>query len=222
LKQFAHQPSSPNSTVVSSACTISDVNIANTSWNSFKVPTGTSPFVWVHAHIGKPKNVPTNAITTMLFTGITLTLNGTFYPLNDGVLTFDPAAPPTITTSYNFGLKRWETLINPNGLSDEIFFTGTAIPVSTTLANSAKATVTYDVHSSTPHVSLPWQWSAAVYTFWPANGYLGAQIQPYHGGNHAGTPLNTDVQQSLIQGPRGGGGSNFTGSWSGTGNASCL
>jgi len=38
-------------------------------------------------------------------------------------------------------------------------------------------------------------------------------IQPYHGnGQHADTPGNTQVQKSLIQGPRGGGGSNFTGS----------
>ena len=36
-----------------------------------------------------------------------------------------------------------------------------------------------------------------------------AEIQPYHGnGYHAGTPLNTQVQQSLIQGSRGGGGAN--------------
>jgi hypothetical protein len=211
-----------SSTTASSACTISGVDIGNTSWNSFKIPAGTSPFVWVHAHIGKPNGVPTNAITTMLFTGITLTLDGVSYPLNNGVLTFDPAAPSTITTTYNSGLNRWETRVNPNNLSDEIFFTGTAIPVTLANANSAKATVTYDVSSSAPHVSLPWQWSAAVYTFWPANGYAGAQIQPYHSGNHAGTPLNPTVQQSLIQGPRGGGGSNFTGSWSGTGNAACL
>jgi hypothetical protein len=34
--------------------------------------------------------------------------------------------------------------------------------------------------------------------------------------------LNTTVEASLIQGPRGGGGSNFTGSWSGTGNGTCV
>ena len=57
------------------------------------------------------------------------------------------------------------------------------------------------------------------YTFWPGNNQ--AEILPYHQSLHAGTPLNPAVQQSLIQGPRGGGGSNYTGSWSGTGNGAC-
>ena len=58
-----------------------------------------------------------------------------------------------------------------------------------------------------------------MYTYWPGNN--AAQILAYHQSLHAGTPLNTQVQKSLIQGPRGGGGSNYTGSWSGTGNGAC-
>ncbi len=58
------------------------------------------------------------------------------------------------------------------------------------------------------------------YTYWPSD-WNDALIQPYHGtgptgSQHADTPNNTQIQQSLIQGPRGGGGSNFTGGWSGT------
>jgi hypothetical protein len=70
-----------------------------------------------------------------------------------------------------------------------------------------------------------WQWSAAVFTYWPSD-WNQALIQPYHGNGptgsqHADTPDNTVVQKSLIQGPRGGGGSNFTGSWSSTGQGAC-
>ena len=34
-------------------------------------------------------------------------------------------------------------------------------------------------------------------------------------------PLRADVDDIVIQGPRGGGGSNFTGSWSATGHGAC-
>jgi hypothetical protein len=207
-------------TVSTPPCTINGVTISNTSWNSFNIPAGTSPVVWTHAHIGTPSGVPTTGKTTVLFTGVTLTLNGTTYHLPNGLITFDPAAPATISTTFNAGLNRWETVVRPTSLSDEIFFTGAAIPVTPDIAGGAKATLTYSVVSQAPTVAFPWQWSAAVYTYWPAD-WNQAKIQPYHSSYHAGTPLNTTVQQSLIQGPRGGGGSNFTGSWSATGTGSC-
>jgi hypothetical protein len=199
-------------------CTITPVTISNTSWNHFNVPGGTSPVVWIHAHIGTPSNI--TGTTTVNFTGVVFSLNGVNYPLPDGLLTFDSAAPPTITTTFNAGLNRWETLINPNDLSDEIFFTGAAIPVSANIAAGGKANLTYSVSTSDKLLSYSWQWSAAVFTYWPTD-WNQAEIQPFHQSLHAGTPLNKMVQQSLIQGPRGGGGSNFTGSWSATGTASC-
>jgi len=147
-------------------------------------------------------------------------LNGTPYPLPDGVLTFDPAAPSTITTNFNAAMNRWETLINPSNLSNEIFFTGAAIPVTPAIAGGGKATWTMTVTSDAPSFSFAWQWSAAAYTFWPPD-WNDAQILAFHGSDHAGTPSNKTVQKSLIQGPRGGGGSNFTGSWSATGTGRC-
>jgi hypothetical protein len=208
------------SLTITPPCTITGVTISNTSWNSFQVPSGTSPVVWVHAHIGKPSGVSTSTVSHVLFTGASLTLNSTVYALPDGLLTFDPSAPSTITTNFNAAMNRWETRINPNNMSDEMFFLGAAIPVTSSIANGAKATFTYTVLSGDPTLSFPWQWSAAVYTFWPSD-WNQAQIKPFHTDLHAGTPLNTQVQHSLIQGPRGGGGSNFTGSWSATGNGSC-
>src|SRR6185437_279416 len=45
----------------------------------------------------------------------------------------------------------------------------------------------------------------------------------FNNGDHAGTPEAKKIQQSVIGGARGGGGSNFTGSWSGTQNvAPCF
>jgi hypothetical protein len=111
-------------------------------------------------------------------------------------------------------------VINPKYLSDEIFFTGAAIPVDLNISGGGKATWTSTVQSTAANLSLSWQWSAAAYTYWPMD-WNQASILPYHGSYHAGTPLNTTVQHSLIQGPRGGGGSNFTGSWSATDTATC-
>jgi hypothetical protein len=207
-------------TVAASACTITPVTIANTSWNSFNIPAGTNPVVWLNAHIGKPNGISPTTKATVRFTNGSLSVNGTTYPLPAGVMIFDPAAPATISTTFHAGANQWETLVNPGNLSDEIFFAGAAIPATAAIAAGGKATWSFTVLSDAPGLSFPWQWSAAVYTSWP-NDWNQAFIQPYHAGSHAGTPLNTIVQKSLIGGPRGGGGSNYTGSWSATGAAAC-
>ena len=87
-------------------------------------------------------------------------------------------------------------------------------------SGGGQANITYTTESTDNSLAFSWQWRAAVYNYWSGNNQ--AEIQPYHGnGYHAGTPLNQQVQQSLIQGPRGGCGSNYTGSWSATGNGAC-
>lgn len=203
------------------SCSIPAVTISNTSWNSFKVPAGTAPKVWVHAHIGTPKGIPTDATTLVRFSGASLSLNGTKHPLPDALMIFDPAAPGTITTSYDRLQNLWTTVINPRQLSNEIFITGAAIPVTPQIAAGAKATFSFSLDSQARPLSFPWQWSAGVYTAWPTD-WNHAGIQPYHGSYHSGAPTDGGTQLSLIGGPRGGGGSNFTGSWSATGNGNCL
>ena len=94
------------------------------------------------------------------------------------------------------------------------------MPVDSNITGGGTANITYTTESTDNDLAFSWQWSAAVYTYWPGNNQ--ANILAYHGGGlHAGTPQNPQVQQSLIQGPRGGGGSNYTGSWSATGNGAC-
>ncbi len=205
---------------------------APVSWNKFNTQ-GANNVVWINAHIGKPNGVPTNEVTTVLFTGVTFVLNGTTYNLPDGVLTFDPSAPATPATNFNIneGLYgTWVTRISPNDLSDEIWFDGNAVPVDSNISGGGSATFNYTTDSNDNDLAFNWQWSAAVYTDWPvwtgvpANPDVGnnaALILAYHNSDHAGTPENKTVQKSLIQGPRGGGGSNYTGSWSGTGNGAC-
>jgi hypothetical protein len=208
------------------ACTIagSSESISSTSWNKFNVPFGTAPVVWVHAHF-MPKGVSTTTTTTVLFTGVSFVLNGHAYPLPNGLVTFDPAAPSVSTTTFDVPNNRWLTTINPKFLSDENFFVGAAIPVDATIVGGGQATILFTTQTDDSDLSFSWQWSAAAYTYWPSN-WNEALVQPYHGNGpagsqHAGAPDSKLVQKSLIQGPRGGGGSNFTGSWSATGHYAC-
>jgi len=48
-------------------------------------------------------------------------------------------------------------------------------------------------------MSFGWQWGAAAYSSWPGNNQ--ANILPYHGNLNAGSPQNSQVQQSQISGP---------------------
>jgi hypothetical protein len=208
------------------ACTIPAASeiISPTSWNRFTVPFGAAPVAWVHAQF-KPNGVSAATPATVQFTDVSFVLNGIKYPMPDGVVNFDPNAPSTSTTTFSgtpgTTSARWTTTINPNFISDENFLVGAAIPVGPAIAGGGQATIRFTTQTDDAALSFSWQWSAAVYTFWPTD-WNQAMIQAYHGsGLHADTPTNTQVQKSLIQGPRGGGGSNFTGSWSATGHGAC-
>jgi hypothetical protein len=70
-------------------------------------------------------------------------------------------------------------------------------------------------------VGLNWKWAAAVYTSFNSD-YNALGVKPvddnkasqYKNSDHAGTPEN--YKQFVTGGARGGGGSNYTGSLSGT------
>jgi hypothetical protein len=208
------------------ACTIPAASelISPTSWNKFNVPFGGPPVAWVHAQF-KPTGVPTTASSTVHFTSVSFVLNGISYSMPNGIVNLDPNAPAMSTTTFSgtpgTPSALWTTTINPNVISDENFFVGAAIPVDPAIAGGGKATIRFATETDDAGLVFSWQWSAAVYTYWPPV-WNQAMIQAYHGnGQHADTPNNTQVQKSLIQGPRGGGGSNFTGSWSATGHGAC-
>jgi hypothetical protein len=204
-------------TAIAAVCTMPATDGSTTSWNKFSIPVGTAPVVWVHAQF-KPIDVPTAMTSRVFFTGVSFVLNGISYPMPEGQVTFDPAAPLTSTTTYDAFNGRWRTTINPGSISDENFVVGVVLPVDAAIARGGQATVRFTTETSNSDVSFSWKWSAAAYTYWSSD-WNAALIQPYHGtgptgSQHADTPDNTQIQGSLIQGPRGGGGSNYTGSWS--------
>jgi hypothetical protein len=187
------------------------------SWNGFTAPAGS--VVWINAHMDA-SNVPKNTSTVIYFTGVTLVVNTTSYALPNGQVVFNPATS-TPTTVVNAD-GSWTTTVNP-AFNNDIFFDGQAIPVDANMENGGHgntgSTLSFSTNSSDSALSFQWQWGAAVYTSWPGNAP--ANIEPVHAGQQAGAPLNPAVEADLIQGPRGGGGSNFTGSWSGTGKGTC-
>jgi hypothetical protein len=113
--------------------------------------------------------------------------------------------------------------------SDEIFLSGLSYPLIAPLPGGIHpVTWTGTFTSNTAGITVKWKWGAAVYTTFSTDYNLLA-IKPTHSGScsynnsdHAGTPEGVDTtsgkpfQSFVTGGARGGGGSNFTGSWSGT------
>jgi len=180
-------------------CDIKNVNIT-TSWNSIEGPKGSQPKVWLNAHISTPAGLSTTATSEVLFTNGTLTVNGAKYPMPDGMVIFSPKAIIPFTV-YDEKLNMWITTVNPNKMSDEIFFDGAAIPATPAMASSGTATLSFTVQSKV-NLSFDWQWSASVFSSWP-NDWNAAAILPCHGSGHAGSAGDWDTAKSLIEEPRG-------------------
>ena len=143
----------------------------------------------------------------------------------DASLSLDPQATSAATV-YDASLNRWTTTA-PRSLSGNVFLTGLAVPVPAAGLPGGIKPVVWDVHfnTSVPEVSVKWQWSAAVYTSFKADEtdlmvkpVDSNQLSVYKNSDHAGTP--EAFKHSLTGGARGGGGSNYTGSYSATASSS--
>src|ERR1700722_10245646 len=208
-------------------CSASATNSSN--FNGTAVSAGT--YIWFNAHF-KANHVPSNGVTIDFTNGnISFTAGGTSYSLAvpNAKITFSASATCTSTT-FDSVTNTWMTTVPISG-DDEIFLTGLAWPVPAgglaPGANPVNFSGTYSSESSAPGLSIEMQWSAAAYSSFTTD-YNALQIKAGHqtacsvnNGDHSGTPegvdnTNTPWKKYLVGGPRGGGGSNFTGSWSGT------
>jgi hypothetical protein len=160
--------------------------------------------------------------SSVYFTGQTITLgdNGLTYAVPNGTVVFSSTGP--FGTTYDpTGSGTWTTTV-PLGTSGNTLFAAVPIPVPAGGLPGGVKPVTWqgqissNVHGLTAH----WQWGAAVYTtFGSGPNYTGLNVTSTDGsGLNAGTP--TAFEPYVIGGARGGGGSNYTGSWSAT--ASCT
>lgn len=208
-------------------CVATATNSSN--FNGTPVPAGS--FIWFSANF-KANNVPSNGVTIDFTNGnISFTAGGTMHNLAvpNAKITFSPSASCTSTT-FDTVTNTWMTTVPVSG-DDEIFLTGLAWQVPSGGlpggANPVNFTGTYSAETNAPGLSIQMKWGAAAYSNFTTN-YNALQVKAGHqtacgasNGDHAGTPegvdsSNTPWKHFVIGGARGGGGSNFTGSWSGT------
>ncbi len=209
------------------SCTAKTTNTSN--FNGTSISGG--DYIWFNANFtasGVPK---TGA--TLTFTGSTISFtdndNHSYdVEVPNGTITFSPTAT-CASTSFDSVSNTFATTL-PIAGSDEILLTGLAFPVPATFGGKVPGNVTWSgtLGTNTPGVSMNWKWGAAVYTEFSGN-YNTLSVKPahsstcsYNNSDHAGTPEGVNpnggksFESFVTGGARGGGGSNFTGSWSGT------
>jgi hypothetical protein len=161
---------------------------------------------------------------------ITFSADGTTYTLKvpSSVITFS-STTNLATTGFNqlkplsLG-KGWTTHLPFSGLAGNDLMTAVrfGVPASGLPGGIKNVSFTATFSSFATGLTVNWQWAAAVYTSFDTD-YNALGVKPvddnkaslYQNSDHAGTPEN--FKTFVTGGARGGGGSNFTGSYSGTG-----
>jgi hypothetical protein len=201
-------------------CSAKSSNAAN--FNGTAINGG--DFIWFNANF-TASGIPSKG-TTVTFTNSTIsfTANGVNYNLAvpDSTITFSASAT-CATVSFDKVNNQWDVVLPVSG-SDEIFLSGLAFPVPAAGLPGGIHNVTWSgtFGTNSSGATFQWKWGAAVYSSFSTD-YSSLDVKPAHqnacafnNGDHAGTPENAAFQSSVVGGGTGGGGSNFTGSWSGT------
>ena len=195
------------------------------NFNGTLIPTG--DFIWFNSVI-RPTGLPTSQPVTFTFTNQTISFsaNGKSFNLHppDATLTFSPTAT-LATTSFSSG--KWQTTVPSSGLAGNVFLSGLPFQVPSGFpAGINPVTWSGTLSTDTPGTGFSWKWAAAAYSSFSTNpAALGVKpvddnsASSFKNSDHAGTPEN--FKSSVVGGARGGGGSNFTGSLSGTGSGTC-
>jgi hypothetical protein len=156
---------------------------------------------------------------------IDFSANGVSYQLRvpDAAITFSPTAS-VASTLFDDSSDTWVTTV-PANLGGNVFLAGLALELPAGLPggiNPVSWSATFQ--ADTAGLSVNWQWAAAVYTQFSTDYHaLGVkpvdsnQASAFKNSDHAGTPES--FRADVTGGARGGGGSNFTGSYSATGHA---
>ena len=187
-------------------------------------PISAGEFIWFSSVL-KVHGLGAEPVTIGFTGSIQFSVGGTAYmvPVPSAVVTFLPTVTLATTVFCN---GQWVTTVPLSGLAGNVFLDGVAVqaPLPAGFPGGIQP-VTWQgmFFSLTPGLTVQWQWAAAVYR----NAMFGADynalgVKPvddnrasaYQNSDHAGTPEN--FRSYVVGGARGGGGSNFTGSYSGT------
>lgn len=156
-----------------------------------------------------------NSVITFSLNGKTVTL-----PVPSATIKFDAKAT-SASTVFSTITNSWVTTV-PVGYKGNVFLSGLAYTVPANFPKGLNpVTWTGTFRSDTSAITAQWQWAAAVYTKF--SGTLSAcgvkpvddnKLSSYQNSDHAGSPEG--CKSSVTGGARGGGGSDCTGSYSGT------
>ena len=199
-------------------------SVIQSNFNGTAIAAGST--VWFNSVL-KVSGLGAAPVTLNVANGeIDFTANGTAYALAvpDATITFTPGATAA-TTTFNTGTNTWVTNV-PSNLGGNVFLAGVALPTPAGLPGGINPVSWHaDFSSATAGLTVNWQWAAAVYkSFGTDYGLLGVKpvdsnsLSQYANSDHAGTPES--YKSFVTGGSRGGGGSNFTGSYSATGHVS--
>jgi hypothetical protein len=193
------------------------------NFNATAIPAD-GRYLWFNSAF-TPSGIPTTGLTHLYITGSTLAIStdGTITAPNM-TITFDPSLNANTSGSasllYNPVTMSWEETLPATGLAGTRFLDGVPWLVTSPAAN-ANVTWTMSFATDRPGFSLNWQAAAAVYTTFSSDpNALGVKpvddnmASIYLNSDHSGTPEN--FKGSVVGGGTGGGGSNFTGSYSPT------
>ncbi|HET8891811.1 MAG TPA: PKD domain-containing protein [Candidatus Angelobacter sp.] len=192
------------------------------NFNGTAIPGGS--FLWFSSVI-KASGLGSQPVRVFLrAASLQFTAGGATYnlPVPDATITFSPTAT-SATTSFDASKNAWITNLPSTGLAGNSFLSGMTFPVPANGLPGGINPVTWSgtFYSDTSGVSINWQWAAAVYTSFGGD-YRTLNVKPvddtsasvYKNSDHAGTP---EAYKTFVTGgARGGGGSNYTGSYSAT------
>jgi hypothetical protein len=192
------------------------------NFNATSIASGS--YIWFNSVM----KLSAAANTTVYFTNshLTFTANGTDYDLTtpNSQITFVTGGTDSASTTFNTATNTWLTTITGANslLTTNTFLGGFGFQTPGTGFGGIDVTWTADFSSSSlGGTSLNWQGAAAEYTtFNSNNNALGVKptddnnASIYLNSHNAGTPEN--YTSFVNGGGTGGGGSNFTGSYSGT------
>jgi len=206
-----------SSAYASSSCLNSTIK---SNFNGTAIPGGS--YIWFNANFKASGTSGRNVTIHFSNSTIKFSVGGTPVELAAPSATINFSTSATKASTEKVG-GEWVTTV-PSGFGDDVFLTGFAFHVPAGGLPGGINPVTWQGSFTTASsgVGISWKWGAAVYN--PPEEAAKNSVIPkpvhstsldeFHNGDQAGTPEN--FKKFVIGGARGGGGSNFTGSWSGT------
>jgi hypothetical protein len=216
------------------------VNLGPLSYNvSENGSNVANEIVWFNSHLVKLGGTIPNSDFTVYVQNGRITFGTSTFSVPNAMITFTASAS-CASTSFDTVSNTWITTIPLSAAStaDEIFAAGLAYQLPPNFAqNINNVSWSATIYSTAPGIQVSWQYGISNWltqkngTSFPvlADGtpdYNGMMINPahnaplcnpnYNSGDHAGAPEFTGRGAVLTGGGSGGGGSNWTGSWSST------